>query len=60
MQQDNDGSDHLALRLLNLDLHALLRKVSITSMQYMLVALQYEASSYSISTKCGFCNFTLL
>jgi len=40
---------HLSLGSLNKDSHAPLRQVVIRSMQYVLVALQYEkASNYSI------------
>jgi len=51
---------HLSLgSLLNLDLHALLRQVSIRSMPCVYVAEQYEeVSSYSILIKCNVCNFT--
>jgi len=45
---------------LNTHFHASLRRVPIRSMQDVLVTLQYErASSYSISIKYGFRNFTL-
>jgi len=50
---------HLFLWSFNVDLHACLRQVSSTSIQYVSVALQYEeASSCSISLKVNFCNFT--
>jgi len=43
---------HLSLGSLNLNLHAPLRKVSIRSLQHMLLALQYEeASSHNIAIK---------
>jgi len=49
---------HLSLGSLTY-LHAIIWQVSIKSMQYMEIALQYKASSYSILIKCKFYNFAL-
>jgi len=50
----------LSLRSFNIELHARLRHVSIRSIKYVLVNLQYDGScSHSILKKINFCNCTL-